>query len=81
MNAWIGKQIRKGRVASFALSVHERGVVMKRSESSRAVKDAHPAAIYSKSLCESQELFCETKGGFFHAEKHRRQTTVQNPVQ
>jgi hypothetical protein len=30
---------------------------MKRNGKSRAVEDAHPAAIYSKSLCESQELF------------------------
>ena len=30
---------------------------MKRNGNSRAVEDAHPAAIYSKSLCESQELF------------------------
>ena len=39
---------------------------MKRNGGSRAVENAHPAAIYSKSLCESQEeLFCESEGGFF----------------
>ena len=54
---WTLAQIRKGRVAFSASSVHERGVVMKRNGRSRAVEDAHPAAIYSKSLCESQELF------------------------
>ena len=30
---------------------------MERSGLSRAVENAHPAAIYSKSLCESQEPF------------------------
>jgi hypothetical protein len=30
---------------------------MKRNGKCRAVEDAHPAAFYSKSLCESQELF------------------------
>jgi hypothetical protein len=41
---------------------------MKRNGKCRAVEDAHPAAFYSKSLCESQELFSvRRKEAFFYA--------------
>ena len=41
---------------------------MKRNGENRAVGNAHPAAFYSKSLCESQELFpVRRKEAFFYA--------------
>ena len=41
---------------------------MKRNGEYRAVENAHPAAFYSKSLCESQELSSvNRKEAFFYA--------------
>jgi hypothetical protein len=50
-------EIREGRVAFFASSVHGRGVAMGRSGHSRAVENAHPAAFPAGSLCESELKF------------------------
>ena len=66
------KTIRKGRVVFPALSVHGRGVVMKRN-AQRAVGNAHPADLYARSLCES--YFMNRR--LFSMEKNKRNMTLR----